>query len=297
MKRWQCLRQTFISILLLTLIPLNAKAFPPPSPAGGNYLVLDGVDAYAVLDFEAFGILLPEGTDEFTVEAWVYPTAEPEKNISATILSQQVCMRVVSDKHDGYQQTKKSIDWQKGDLLLITYAHVAGWGGGAVTPYFPITISPNRWHHIAYQAKRKETITIVNDLSRTLPQGTTIGHDLSKFWRPKDFTVGGFGEKIEPPNVRNYFWGSFTGYIDEVRISTVARYDIKKNAFMPDQKFKNDGKTVALWHFDEPGGTRKFSDASGNAYHLVGKGGAKTGIPLAVKPAGKLTTTWGQLKR
>ncbi len=76
MKRWQCLRQTFISILLFTLIPLNAKAFPPPSPAGGNYLVLDGVDAYAVLDFEAFGILLPEGTDEFTVEAWVYPTAE-----------------------------------------------------------------------------------------------------------------------------------------------------------------------------------------------------------------------------
>ena len=290
-------RQILIYLLLLTFGPLSVNAFPPPSPAGGNYLVLDGIDDYAVLDFETFGILLPEGTDEFTVEAWVYPTAPPAKNMSATILSQQVRMTVASDKNEKLQRIKESIDWQKGDLLLIANAHVAGWGGGAVTPFMPMTLAPNQWHHIAYQAKRKETITIVNDLSRTLPQGTTIGHDLSKFWRPKDFTLGGFGKKIELPHVPNYFWGSFTGYIDEVRISTVARYDVSKNAFMPNKKFKNDGKTVALWHFDESGGLRKFADSSDNAYHLVGKGGAKTGIPLAVKAQGKLTTTWGQLKQ
>ena len=290
-------RHILTSLFLITLIPLSANAFPPSSPAGGNYLVLDGVDDYAVLDFETFGILLPEGTDEFTVEAWVYPTAEPEKNITATILSQQVCMRVASDKHEGYQRIKEGIDWQKGDLLLIAYAHVAGWGGGAVTPFMPMTLTPNQWHHIAFQAKRKETITIVNDLSRTLSQGTTVGHDLSKFWRPKDFTLGGFGKNIELPNVPNYFWGAFTGYIDEVRISTVARYNVSKNSFMPNKKFKNDGKTVALWHFNEPGGARKFSDASDNAYHLIGKNGAKTGIPLAVEARGKLATTWGQLKR
>ena len=290
-------RQILIYLFLLTFIPLSANAFPPPSPAGGNYLVLDGVDDYAVLDFEAFGILLPEGTDEFTVEAWVYPTEPPAKNMSATILSQQVRMTVASDKNEKLQRIKESIDWQKGDLLLIANAHVAGWGGGAVTPFMPMTLAPNQWHHIAYQAKRKETITIVNDLAKILSQGTTIGHDLSKFWRPKDFTLGGFGKKIELPNVPNYFWGSFAGYIDEVRISTVARYDVSKNAFMPDKKFKNDGKTVALWHFDEPGGSRRFSDASDNAYHLTGKNGAKTGIPLAVKPAGKIATIWGQLKR
>ena len=290
-------RHTLIYLFLVTFIPLSANAFPPSSPAGGNYLVLDGVNDYAVLDFEAFGILLPQGTDEFTVEAWVYPTAEPEKNITATILSQQVYMRVASDKHEGFQGIKKSIDWQKGDLLLITYAHVAGWGGGAVTPFMPMTLALNQWHHIAFQAKRKETITIVNDLSRTLPQGTTIAHDLSKFWRPKDFTLGGFGKKIELPNLPNYFWGSFTGYIDEVRISTVARYDVAKRNFTPRGKFKEDGKTIALWHFNESGGTHKFSDSSGNAYHLIGKGGAKTGLPLSVTPAGKLATTWGGMKR
>ena len=53
---------------------------------------------------------------------------------------------------------------------------------------------------------------------------------------------------------------------------------------------------VALWHFDEPGGTTEFSEASGNEHHLVGEGGAATGIPLAIEPQEKLTTTWGQLK-
>ena len=72
-------RQFFICFCLFILIALSAQAFPPSSPAGGNYLVLDGVDDYAVLDFEASGILLPEGTDDFTVEAWVYPTKHPAR--------------------------------------------------------------------------------------------------------------------------------------------------------------------------------------------------------------------------
>ena len=95
----------------------------------------------------------------------------------------------------------------------------------------------------------------------------------------------------------DFFWGSFTGYIDEVRISTVARYDVAKDGFTPHGKFKKDVKTVALWHFDEPGGTQKFSDASRNAYHLMGKNGAKTGVPLAVEAKKKLATTWGRVKQ
>ena len=290
-------RHILTSLFLFTLIPLSTNAFPPSSPAGGNYLALDGVDDYAVLDFEAFDVLLPKGTDEFTVEAWVYPTTPPDKNTTAMILSQQVQMRVVSDKHKGYQRIKKSIDWRRGDLLLVVDGYAPFAGKTGKVPFFPITISPNQWYHIAYQAKGKQTVTIVNSLAQTLPQGTIIAHDLSTLWHPKDFTLGGFGKKIELRNVPNYFWGSFTGYIDEVRISTVARYDVAKRGFMPNKKFKNDVKTVALWHFDEPGGTRRFSDASGNAYHLVGKGGAKTSLPLAVEAHGKLTTTWGQLKK
>ena len=286
----------FACLFLIALIPLSAKAFPPPSPAGGNYLVLDGVDDYAVLDFKTFGVLLPKGTDEFTVEAWVYPTTPPDENVHATILSQQVEMSAVSDD-EGWREIKKRIDWQKGDLFLIIQGHITVGGKPAGTGFSPITLSPNKWSHIAFQAKGKQRATIVNDLAKTVPQGISLAHDLSKFKRPtKDFMLGGFGKKIKMPR-GDAFWGPFAGYIDEVRISTVARYDVDKNGFTPRRRFTDDAKTIALWHFDEPSGTQKFSDASGNAYHLVGKNGAKTGNTLAVEPHGKLTTTWAQLKQ
>ncbi len=275
-------RHILTCLFLLVFMPLSAKALPPPSPAGGNYLALDGVDDYAVLDFETFGLLLPEGTDEFTVEAWIYPTTPPADEIHAMILSQQVRMDVVNDVHAGWEGARDTLDWQKGDLFLRIQAHFMVRGGVAETPHHARTLSPNQWHHIAFQSNGHQTTTIVNDYAYILPQNTPLADDLSNLERPKDFTLGGFGEKIGSRS-HDHFWGAFAGYIDEVRISTIPRYDVDKTGFTPHSKFKNDAKTVALWHFDEPGGTPTFSDASGNAHHLTGKNGAKIGIPLAVK--------------
>lgn len=281
-------RQILTCLFLLTFIPLSAKALPPPSPAGGNYLALDGVDDYAVLDFQTFGTLLPEGTDEFTIEAWIYPTTPPADDVHAMILSQQVRMDVVNDVHDGWESIRNNIEWQKGDVFLRIQAHIAIRERVAKTGYHPKALSPNQWYHIAFQSNGHQATTIVNDFAHIhiLPQNTTLADNLSSIERPKDFTLGGFGEKIGSSD-HDHFWGAFAGYIDEVRISTVARYDVEKDGFTPRGKFKNDEKTVALWHFDEPGGTREFSDASGNAHHLAGKNGAKTGIPLTVKDKGK----------
>ncbi len=275
-------RHTLTCFILLALIPLSAKAFPPASPADGNYLVLDGVDDYAVLDFQTHGVLFPKDTDEFTVEMWIYPTTPPDNNTFAMILSQQMRICIEEDTH-------------KGDLLFMIQAHLPIAKGRATTPHPSISFNLNQWYHIAYQSNGKETITIVNDFVDIFPKGTTLAHDISGFKRPKDFTLGGFGKKINRRG--EYFWGPFAGYIDEVRISTVARYGVNKRGFTPRDKFKKDRQTLALWHFDEPSGRRIFSDASGNAYHLVGEGGARTGIPLAVKAKGKLTTTWGRLKQ
>ena len=287
-------RHILTCLFLLAIIPLSTKAFPPASPAGGNYLVLDGVDDYAVLDFETFGVLLPKDTDKFTFEAWVYPTTPPDGNTYAVILSQQVRMEVASD-NGHWENIKKHIDWQKGDLFLMISPHIMV-GGKPAIQGFAIALSPNQWHHIAFQSKEGERAIIVNDVAKILPGRLTLAHDLAHLQHPKDFTLGGFGKKIKLPH-GDHFWGPFAGYIDEVRISRVARYDVGKNGFTPHSKFKKDRQTIALWHFDEPGGTRQFSDASGHARHLVGEGGARTGIPLAVEPQGKLTTTWGRLKQ
>ena len=286
-----------LTCLLLTLIPLSPKAFPPASPAGGNYLVLDGVDDYAVLDFETFGRPLPNGTEEFTVEAWIYPTTPPDNgNTLLTILHQQVHMLIVNDKFQPWLNevaNLQNVEPPKGNLILIMNAYIDGEFGLRLA--FPIPLKQNQWHHIAYQSNGDQTTMIVNDFVWIRPLGDPLGHDKDpRVLRPLDFVLGGFGKIIQ---VDGSFWGSFTGYIDEVRISTEARYDVEKKDFMPDGKFKNDAKTAVLWHFDESSGTREFSDASGNAYHLQGKNGTRTSIPLAVEAEGKLTTTWAQLKQ
>ena len=284
-----------LACLLLILLPLSAKGFPPASPAGGNYLVLDGDDDHAVLDFKTFGRPLPKGTEEFTVEAWVYLTKPPDKDTAGTILHQQVRMLIVNDEFQPLLNNLANalnIEHPKGDPILLMSAYIDGELGRRLP--FPIPLALNQWHHIAYQSNGPHTTMIVNDFVAIWPHGFPLGHNAS---HPLDFVLGGFGKIIRMLVKEEQFYDSFTGYIDEVRISTEARYDVEKKGFMPDDKFKNDAKTVALWHFDEPGGTREFSDASGNAHHLVGEGGAATGIPFAVEAEGKLATTWGRLKQ
>ena len=289
------IHRQILTCLLLILIPLSAKAFPPASPAGGNYLALDGVDDHAVLDFETFGRLLPKGTEEFTVEAWVYLTKPPDKDTAGTILHQQVRMLIVNDEFQPFLNNLANalnIEHPKGDPILLMSAYIEGKLGRRLP--FPIPLELNQWHHIAYQSNGPHTTMIVNDFVAIWPHGFPLGHNASL---PLDFVLGGFGKIIRMLVKEEQFYDSFTGYIDEVRISTIPRYNVEKKGFMPDDKFKNDAKTVALWHFDEPGGTRQFSDVSRNAHHLEGKNGAKTGIPLAVEAEGKLTITWGRLKQ
>ena len=274
----------FTCLFLFVLIPMCAEAIPPPSPAGGNYLALDGVDDHAILDFETFGLLIPKDTDEFTFEAWVYPTTLPDNDIIATVLSQQVRMYALNRGPNA-------------GLRLMGGAHLDLDPVNAPMAFGFLKFSPNQWYHIAFQAERKQTMVIVNDFARVSLRGITLADDLSHAEHPQDFTLGGFGENIRSWIHGGHVWGHFAGYIDEVRISTVARYNTAKRRFTPLTKFNNDAKTVALWHFDEPSGTRAFSDTSGNAYHLIGKNGAKTDGALAVEAEGKLTTIWGRLKR
>ncbi|RKU20059.1 hypothetical protein C6503_06680 [Candidatus Poribacteria bacterium] len=279
----------FACLFLLVFIPLSAEAVPPPSPADGNYLALDGVDDHAVLDFETFGLLIPKDAEAFTFEAWIYPTTLPKK-IDAVILSQQVRLYFRNLGPDG-------------GFRLIGGAHLARAVGIAEMASGFLELSLNQWNHVAFQGgKGHKTRVIVNGSERVSKggQGITLADDISHAEHPQDFTIGGFGKKIQSGIHGDHFWGHFSGYIDEVRISKVARYDAKKrNGFFTTlTKFKNDAKTVALWHFDEPSGTRKFSDTSGNAYHLIGKNGAKTdGEFAAVEAEGKLATIWGRLKR
>ena len=184
-----------------TLIPLSAKALPPPSPAGGNYLVLDGVDDYAVLDFETFGYLLPDGTDEFTFEAWIYLTAPPDKKDTTVlvILHQQVDMVIVNNEGQFNELANVvNTDPPKGDLVLQMNSYLDGKFGRTLA--FPISVALNQWYHIAHQVKGNQVTAIVNDFRGTHQHGQPIGHDRDpRNLRPKDFVLGGFGKIIVMP--------------------------------------------------------------------------------------------------
>ena len=271
---------------------------PPPSPAGGNYLSLVGDTDYAILDFKTFGAPLEEGTKEFTVEAWIYIVSEPEKMVHSTIMGPQVSIQLASFDNPFYQEIKKTVEWNRDDLLLMILVY-ANFCCGANTGFIPLTVSLGDWHHIAFQAGNNRTDWICDNRSESAPwgilgvQGVGGPQKISQFIPQKDFVLGGYGWNAR---VEQYSYGSFMGYIDEVRISTVSRYDVDKGDPIPQRRFESDADTVALWHFDEHIFSDVFLDSSPNKYDLVGMGGAVTRGPLAVNHYGKLATSWAAIK-
>jgi hypothetical protein len=75
------------------------------------------------------------------------------------------------------------------------------------------------------------------------------------------------------------------GYIDNIRVSDMLRYDARGE--VPREGFRVDGRTIALWEFNEQA---PYADSSGNGFHL------QPGSTLAVGDQDKLTTTWAQLR-
>jgi beta-lactamase regulating signal transducer with metallopeptidase domain len=280
-------------VSMVRLVDAAQLGLQPSSPAGGNYLSLNGKDNYAVLDFNTFGALFKKGTKELTVEAWVYPTSVPDKDTVAVILGQQIMIYVAGNGNSLYQNAKKWINLNNDDLVLMMFANEPD---GKSTGSMFLALSRNKWHHIAFQVQDKQVTWVCDNTTSFIPQGiSSIEDDLSKIpdMPSKDFVLGGYGMKKVEPFIT---WDSFAGYIDEVRISNIPRYDISKGQFIPQERFEPDANTIALWHFNERNSSDIFHDSSGNNYHLIGKNGASIGGPFAVNEHNKLTTTWANIK-
>ncbi len=83
----------------------------------------------------------------------------------------------------------------------------------------------------------------------------------------------------QPLQVGKGIAGSLEGAVDEMRISSVARYT--SNFTPPTGPFSCDASTRALWHFDEFGGATVVHDGCGVDNFLVGYNGAHTEGVLA----------------
>ena len=148
------------------------------------------------------------------------------------------------------------------------------------------TVELNEWSHVAASFDGA-----VYELHVNGKHADTVEDPGAINTSPGDMTIGWLPQ-----------WGeAFTGYIDEVRISDVARY-AAGNIEIPSAEFATDGNTMALYHFNEGSGDTA-DDASGNGNVGTLEGGAAwnaANAPLtggtAVEPNEKLSTTWATVK-
>ena len=260
-------RQMFTCFCLFALIALNAKALPPPSPAGGGMLRLDTTHDFVATTEAWFPDKQFKG---LTAEAWIYFEELPDPSTFWSIIGQEGRFNLIIH---GSNRSLGAWGYAVGAARSLT-------SGGFDLP-------EKKWTHVTaiYDASVGMGVNGKGG-NRCCPSGHLIKSD-------KPLHIGG----IVPQDLgRSHFVGEnlkFQGYLDEVRISKVVRYK-RPEWKVPEGKFKVDKHTISLWHFDEARGTNRFKDVSGNGHHLW-RSGVIGG--LAVEAKNKLATTWGQLKR
>lgn len=171
---------------------------------------LDGDGDFAnISSQEDFGF----GSDNFTVEAWIYP------------LSTQVS-RIVDFRDGAINDNAFSLNLNSDDLQVYID------GAYRITSSSAVTL--NDWNHVAY-SKNGTTGTLYLN-------GVSVGSwtDNVDYGTTKPLVIGAL------------FDGStsfFNGYIDELRVSKgIARYT--SNFTTPTEAFNGDSNTVLLLHFD-----------------------------------------------
>ena len=280
----------------------------PPSPAGGNYLDLSGDLFYFARDNPTLDELLG---DEWTIEMWFYVKEFPSRpqqrypimNISFLLIkpgSYVIYQHNSWDKRGGELFIDKFLDvvaffpheevnGVRGAVLGVPYDLPEDFLKGGV-----FGIAAGRWYHLAFQQKGMMIALYIDGVKRASKK---LDPKLFHRWKLADFPTPLYvGYLPSAERFKDLFlelrWcervEGFKGAIDELRISNVARYG---NAFAPPGRLRVDGHTMALWHFDEPLGSLRYEDSSGNGNTLF----SSKLLPLSLR--GEKPAMWGEIKR
>ncbi|MCS7259321.1 MAG: LamG domain-containing protein [Anaerolineae bacterium] len=134
-------------------------------------------------------------------------------------------------------------------------------GSSGYTICSTVTLAPDQWHHVAVIRRTNgEMRLFINgapDRQYSGPVGNIayrVGR--SAAWPNEPYLVIGAEKHDYDPNT----YPSFSGWLDEVRISRAVRYTTSFTP--PAAPFVPDAVTVGLYHFDEGSGTTVL-DSSG----------------------------------
>ena len=289
---------------LITCIFSLAEA-QEPSPAGGNYLDLFGDVYYLSKDNSSLDAAL---RNEWTIEAWIYmrkfppipKEGEPPFNYSCILAKPGSYMLLLESFFlilDDVKYWESDCFFErfmfKGEKIGGPFLFMA-FAGKAILPGVfdgPI-MDLNKWHHVAIQQHKNMLTSFFDGQVRSIDY-LKREPDMAP-WKMPDFDspfyIGNIPaeESHIHETIRKNLY-PFEGAIDDLRISNVARY--KDGYERPKGRFKEDIHTMALWHFDEPPGSLRYEDSSGNGNTLI------SNRVFDVSLRGKRITAWGKIKR
>ena len=179
----------------------------------------------------------------YTVEMWVCLTGSP--NFYGSYLANL--------QHPG-GGANFQIQVGAGNFGSTANAPYVGDSSGK-TLYSTTPFPTNTWVHFALVCDGAGTGYLYQNGVLTAV-GSFISYGIGKYWLLSQY------DGTTP----------FPGYVDEIRISNIARYTNTASFSPPTGPFTPDAHTIALYHLNEGSGNT-FNDASGNGYHCTGGAG------------------------
>ncbi|MFN4032794.1 MAG: LamG-like jellyroll fold domain-containing protein [Fimbriimonadales bacterium] len=228
------------------------------------------------------------GATDFTIEFWMKANADDNPSGAVTCGANEdwIYGNIIIDRDRFSQGRKFGISVAGGRIVF----GVTGNDGDYRTICGTTDVLDGRWHHIAVQRRRSDGymwlyVDGVLEAHGDGPDGDISYPDdgVPCSWccnnRACDFSDPFLVFGAEKHDYDPSSYPSYSGYLDEVRLSTVLRYSA--NFTPPRQPFTVDLDTAALYHFDEGSGT-DIVDAVGQSPGELRYGG---------NPAGPIWTT------
>ncbi|MHB8580488.1 MAG: LamG-like jellyroll fold domain-containing protein [Ignavibacteriaceae bacterium] len=202
----------------------------------GNALLFNGIDGMVSIN-DSPALHQPDSTGKITIEAWVNNLVPANySTIVEKAPDRWALYSMANGKLNFYIRSSSSVN-----LLSNT------------------ALQPGRWYHVAAVYDRSTETASIFINGRLDATTTGVNAQING-------QTGGLGIGVDT----DHNDGKFNGYIDEVRISSVARYDT--NFAIPLNPFVGDSNTVVLYHFNEGTGTTT-ADSSGNGLTATLSGG------------------------
>jgi hypothetical protein len=200
----------------------NAKLSTAQKKFGTASLALDGTDDYATLSSSAE---FAYGTGAFTIEMWIYRTVSG-------------ITQVLFD-----QRTSASTTYAPAILINGNNRLAYSEGGPSFQITGATTVPLNAWSHVAVSRSGTSTRLFLNGVQ----QGSTYTDTRNYITTPVTIGINQFSRTA-----------GFNGYIDEVCVSTIAKYTTTFTP--PTQQFLGNANTVLLLHFNGTNNSTTFID-------------------------------------